>query len=130
MKLLGRNVLNINEKYMSLSAKDIDEVYDFIAKFVNDLEPALNKKRILEDIKKRNEMGEGLVSSRVLIIHIIDSKVVQDSIHYLTLKSTVKYFSVKEKSNFDLTKIVLLVVNPSHKLDKASHLLDFINDVQ
>lgn len=130
MKLLGRNVLSINEKYMSLSAKDIDEVYDFIAKFVNDLEPALNKKRILEDIKKRNEMGEGLVSSRVLIIHIIDSKVVQDSIHYLTLKSTVKYFSVKEKSNFDLTKIVLLVVNPSHKLDKASHLLDFINDVQ
>lgn len=130
MKLLGRNVLNINEKYMSLSAKDIDEVYDFIAKFVNDLEPALNKKRILEDIKKRNEMGEGLVSSRVLIIHIIDSKVVQDSIHYLTLKSTVKYFSVKEKSNFDLTKIVLLVVNPSHKLDKANHLLDFINDVQ
>jgi len=120
--------LNIKEKYLSVQLKDSEDLYHYITCFVNNIESSLSKKEILKDIRKRDEMGEGLISSNGLIIHIIDTKISQNRIVYLSLKKKIEYFSKQEKRMFYIDTVIVLIVNPNYSITSSNHLKKFLND--
>lgn len=128
MKLLGISVLKIKEEYLRLKISKFSELKDCVINLTRKLEPSLSREEILADIKKRDEMGDGLVSSSILIIHVIDQKIKQDTIFYITLENKISYFSVSEKNDYQLTKVILLAINPKHSLTNKNHLVNFIED--
>lgn len=128
MRLLGISVLKIKEEYLRLKISKFSELKDCVINLTRKLERSLSRKEILTDIKKRDEMGNGLVSSSILIIHVIDQKIRQDTIFYITLENKISYFSVSEKNNYQLAKVILLAINPKHNLTNENHLMNFIED--
>lgn len=120
--------MNIKEKYLSVQLKDSEDLYHFITRFVNNIESGLSKKEILKDIRNRDEMGEGLISSNGLIIHIIDTKISQNRIIYLSLKEKIEYFSKQEKRMFYINTVIVLIINPNFSLTGSNHLKKFLND--
>lgn len=128
MRLLGISVLKIKEEYLRLKISKFSELKDCVINLTRKLEPSLSREEILADIKKRDEMGDGLVSSSILIIHVIDQKIKQDTIFYITLENKISYFSVSEKNDYQLTKVILLAINPKHSLTNKNHLVNFIED--
>lgn len=120
--------MNIKEKYLSVQLKDSEDLYHYITCFVNNIESSLSKKEILKDIRKRDEMGEGLISSNGLIIHIIDTKISQNRIVYLSLKKKIEYFSKQEKRMFYIDTVIVLIVNPNYSITSSNHLKKFLND--
>ena len=120
--------MNIKEKYLSVQLKDSEDLYHFITRFVNNIESGLSKKEILKDIRKRDEMGEGLISSNGLIIHIIDTKISQNRILYLSLEEKIEYFSKQEKRMFYINTVIVLIINPNFSLTGSNHLKKFLND--
>lgn len=120
--------MNIKEKYLSVQLKDSEDLYHFITRFVNNIESGLSKKEILKDIRKRDEMGEGLISSNGLIIHIIDTKISQNRILYLSLEEKIEYFSKQEKRMFYIDTVIVLIINPNFSLTGSNHLKKFLND--
>lgn len=120
--------MNIKEKYLSVQLKDSEDLYHFITRFVNNIESGLSKKEILKDIRKRDEMGEGLISSNGLIIHIIDTKISQNRIIYLSLKEKIEYFSKQEKRMFYIDTVIVLIINPNYSITSSNHLKKFLND--
>lgn len=128
MRLLGISVLKIKEEYLRLKISKFSELKDCVINLTRKLERSLSRKEILTDIKKRDEMGNGLVSSSILIIHVIDQKIRQDTIFYITLENKISYFSVSEKNNYQLAKVILLAINPKHNLSSTNHLMNFIED--
>ena len=128
MRLLGISVLKIKEEYLRLKISKVSELKDCVINLTRKLEPSLSREEILADIKKRDEMGDGLVSTSILIIHVIDQKIKQDTIFYITLENKISYFSVSEKNDYQLAKVILLVINPKHNLTSANHLMNFIKN--
>lgn len=128
MRLLGISVLKIKEEYLRLKISKFSELKDCVINLTRKLETSLSREEILADIKKRDEMGDGLVSSSILIIHVIDQKIKQDTIFYITLENKISYFSVSEKNDYQLTKVILLAINPKHSLTNKNHLVNFIED--
>ena len=128
MRLLGISVLKIKEEYLRLKISKFSELKDCVINLTIKLEPSLSREEILADIKKRDEMGDGLVSTSILIIHVIDQKIKQDTIFYITLENKISYFSVSEKNDYQLAKVILLVINPKHNLTSANHLMNFIKN--
>ena len=128
MRLLGISVLKIEEEYLRVKISKFSELKDCVINLTRKLEPSLSREEILADIKKRDEMGDGLVSSSILIIHVIDQKIKQDTIFYITLENKISYFSVSEKNDYQLAKVILLVINPKHNLTSANHLMNFIKN--
>lgn len=126
MRLLGISVLKIKEEYLRLKISKFSELKDCVINLTRKLEPSLSGEEILADIKKRDEMGDGLVSSSILIIHVIDQKIKQDTIFYITLENKISYFSVSEKNDYQLSKVILLAINPKHSLTNENHLVNFI----
>lgn len=120
--------MNIKEKYLSVQLKDSEDLYHYITCFVNNIESSLSKKEILKDIRKRDEMGEGLISSNGLIIHIIDTKISQNRIVYLSLKKKIEYFSKQEKRMFYIDTVIVLIINPNYSITSSNHLKKFLND--
>ena len=120
--------MNIKEKYLSVQLKDSEDLYHYITCFVNNIESSLSKKEILKDIRKRDEMGEGLISSNGLIIHIIDTKISQNRILYLSLEEKIEYFSKQEKRMFYINTVIVLIINPNFSLTGSNHLKKFLND--
>lgn len=120
--------MNIKEKYLSVQLKDSEDLYHYITCFVNNIESSLSKKEILKDIRKRDEMGEGLISSNGLIIHIIDAKISQNRIVYLSLKEKIEYFSKQEKRMFYIDTVIVLIINPNYSITGSNHLKNFLND--
>ena len=123
MRLLGISVLKIEEEYLRVKISKFSELKDCVINLTRKLEPSLSREEILADIKKRDEMGDGLVSTSILIIHVIDQKIKQDTIFYITLENKISYFSVSEKNDYQLAKVILLVINPKHNLTSANHLM-------
>lgn len=128
MRLLGISVLKIEEEYLRVKISKFSELKDCVINLTRKLEPSLSREVILADIKKRDEMGDGLVSTSILIIHVIDQKIKQDTIFYITLENKISYFSVSEKNDYQLAKVILLVINPKHNLTSANHLMNFIKN--
>ncbi len=128
MRLLGISVLKIEEEYLRVKISKFSELKDCVINLTRKLEPSLSREEILADIKKRDEMGDGLVSTSILIIHVIDQKIKQDTIFYITLENKISYFSVSEKNDYQLAKVILLVINPKHNLTSANHLMNFIKN--
>ena len=128
MRLLGISVLKIEEEYLRVKISKFSELKDCVINLTRKLEPSLSREEILADIKKRDEMGDGLVSSSILIIHVIDQKIKQDTIFYITLENKISYFSVSKKNDYQLTKVILLAINPKHSLTNKNHLVNFIED--
>lgn len=128
MRLLGISVLKIEEEYLRVKISKFSELKDCVINLTRKLEPSLSREEILADIKKRDEMGDGLVSTSILIIHVIDQKIKQDTIFYITLENKISYFSVSEKNDYQLTKVILLAINPKHSLTNKNHLVNFIED--
>ena len=120
MRLLGISVLKIEEEYLRVKISKFSELKDCVINLTRKLEPSLSREEILADIKKRDEMGDGLVSTSILIIHVIDQKIKQDTIFYITLENKISYFSVSEKNDYQLAKVILLVINPKHNLTSAN----------
>lgn len=128
MRLLGISVLKIEEEYLRVKISKFSELKDCVINLTRKLEPSLSREEILADIKKRDEMGDGLVSTSILIIHVIDQKIKQDTIFYITLENKISYFSVSEKNDYQLAKVILLVINPKHNLTSTNHLMNFIKN--
>lgn len=128
MRLSGISVLKIEEEYLRVKISKFSELKDCVINLTRKLEPSLSREEILADIKKRDEMGDGLVSTSILIIHVIDQKIKQDTIFYITLENKISYFSVSEKNDYQLAKVILLVINPKHNLTSANHLMNFIKN--
>ncbi|QYN55951.1 PTS transporter subunit EIIA [Lactobacillus panisapium] len=120
--------MKIEEEYLRVKISKFSELKDCVINLTRKLEPSLSREEILADIKKRDEMGDGLVSTSILIIHVIDQKIKQDTIFYITLENKISYFSVSEKNDYQLAKVILLVINPKHNLTSANHLMNFIKN--
>ncbi|WEV36272.1 hypothetical protein [Lactobacillus sp. ESL0677] len=118
--------MEIKEQYMTIAPASLEELYKSIIAYTQRIESSLDAAEIMAVIKERDEIGEGLVSDDGLIIHVINRKVKQDVITYFSLSKPINYCLKSLKKSFDLDKVVLLVVNPGHQLNKPKHLITFI----
>ncbi|MCJ2172972.1 MAG: hypothetical protein LKU_02042 [Lactobacillus kefiranofaciens] len=98
-----------------------------ITNLILQYEPQLTKNSILHDIDVRNKQGEGLMYPSVLSMHVQDELVKQDVVFYITLSQAFRYVSKIVNQEFQIKKLVLIIVNPQHKLDHLSKLMDFIS---
>lgn len=119
-------VMKIKEIFIDLSYEDDHQLLKNIANLILKYETNLTSKKILHDIDVRNKQGEGLMTPNVLSIHIQDELVEKDIVFYDTLDKKYNYFSKILNQQFQISKLVVIVVNPQHKLDHLSKLEDFI----
>lgn len=119
-------MMKINEIFKYASCKNAADLDRQIANFAKECAPGITDKEVETDIQLRNKSGEGLMSSDVLAIHVQDKKVVKDTVIYLTLTSPFNYFSDYFKQKFVISKVVVIIVNPQHKLDSLTKLTDFV----
>lgn len=119
-------VMTIKEKFIDLSYEDDHQLLKNIANLILKYETNLTSKKILHDIDVRNKQGEGLMTPNVLSVHIQDELVEKDIVFYVTLDKKYNYFSKILNQQFQISKLVVIVVNPQHKLDHLSKLEDFI----
>ena len=118
--------MKIKEIFIDLSYEDDHQLLKNIANLILKYETNLTSKKILHDIDVRNKQGEGLMTPNVLSIHIQDELVEKDIVFYDTLDKKYNYFSKILNQQFQISKLVVIVVNPQHKLDHLSKLEDFI----
>ena len=119
-------VMTIKEKFIDLSYEDDHQLLKNIANLILKYETNRTSKKILHDIDVRNKQGEGLMTPNVLSVHIQDELVEKDIVFYVTLDKKYNYFSKILNQQFQISKLVVIVVNPQHKLDHLSKLEDFI----
>ena len=119
-------VMKIKEIFIDLSYEDDHQLLKNIANLILKYETNLTSKKILHDIDVRNKQGEGLMTPNVLSVHIQDELVEKDIVFYDTLDKKYNYFSKILNQQFQISKLVVIVVNPQHKLDHLSKLEDFI----
>ena len=120
------NVIKIKEIFIDLSYENDQQLLKNIANLILKYETNLTSKLILHDIDVRNKQGEGLMTPNVLSVHVQDELVDKDIVFYVTLDKKYKYFSKSLNQQFQIDKLVVIVVNPQHKLDHLSKLEDFI----
>ncbi|MDB6255138.1 PTS sugar transporter subunit IIA [Lactobacillus amylovorus] len=118
--------MKIKEIFIDLSYEDDQQLLKNIANLILKYETNLTLKLILHDIDVRNKQGEGLMTPNVLSVHVQDELVDKDIVFYVTLDKKYKYFSKSLNQQFQIDKLVVIVVNPQHKLDHLSKLEDFI----
>lgn len=119
-------IMKIKEIFIDLSYEDDHQLLKNIANLILKYETNLTSKKILHDIDVRNKQGEGLMTPNVLSVHIQDELVEKDIVFYVTLNKKYNYFSKILNQQFQISKLVVIVVNPQHKLDHLSKLEDFI----
>jgi len=120
--------MKINEIFKQTSCKDLIDLNQQVAVFAKEYAPNITEKEVLDDIQFRNKSGESLMSSEVLAVHVQDKKVVKDTVIYLTLTKPFNYFSDYFKEKFVISKVVVIIVNPGHKLNCLTKLTNFISD--
>lgn len=118
--------MKAKEIYKQISYTNIEDLKDQLTNMILTVEPELTKKQILADIDSRNKLGEGLLAPTILSMHVIDDLVKVDAVFYVTLNKEMKYFSKVLDQSFNIKKLVMIVVNPKHKLDQLSNLKEFI----
>lgn len=120
--------MRIDERFEKISYTNQSNLIDQISDLVMKKEPKLSRTIILQDIDVRNKLGEGLMSPTVLSMHVQDQLVQHDMVLYINLNPSFSYSSKTLNQEFNINKLVIIVVNPEHKLDHLSKLEDFIEN--
>lgn len=118
--------MKIGEYFERISYMNQQDLIDKISDLIIEKEPKLSEQQILQDIDVRNKLGEGLMSSTALSMHIQDKMVENDMVLYIRLNHSFSYFSATFQQNFEIDKLVVIVVNPNHQLGRLSKLEQFI----
>lgn len=120
--------MKIKEITEELAYKDHQQLLIEITNLILQYESKLTRKMILHDIDIRNKEGEGIMSPKVLSLHVQDELVERDIAFYITLDKDFKYLSRQLDKKFKIRKLVVIVVNPNHQLDHLSKLEEFLAD--
>lgn len=119
--------MKIDERFEKISYTNQSNLIDQISDLIMKKEPGLSRKEILQDIDVRNKLGEGLMSSTVLSMHIQDKLVQHDMVLYINLNRSFSYSSMTLHQEFNINNLVIIVNNPEHQLDHLSKLEEFID---
>ena len=122
--------MKAKEVFEKISYRNSQQLIEDITNLVLRYEPKLTKKIILHDIDVRNKQGEGLITPNILSMHVQDELVSDDAIFYVTLNKSFNYCSQNLQQEFQINKLVLIVINPCHKVDHLSKLKDFITNTR
>lgn len=118
--------MKIKEIFINLSYENNQKLHRDITNLVLKYESKLTLPMISHDINVRNQQGEGLMTPSVLSMHVQDELVDKDLVFYVTLDKNFDYFSRSLNQKFQVNKLVIIIVNPKHKLDRLSKMEAFI----
>jgi mannitol/fructose-specific phosphotransferase system IIA component (Ntr-type) len=118
---------NIDEYYLHLEGKDIESLYDDVYHIVKNEEPNLNVEQIKNSISSRDDLGDGLVNDSSLIIHVINKKVNNNCVIYCYLKNKVFWQSEFSELKANLSRVMLIIINPDLKGGQADNIDNFFN---
>ncbi len=111
-----------------LDCKNINEFYSDVVHLVNKVEPSLNKDEVVKLIRSRDELGNGLVSENVLIVHVISNKIKNNRGIYCYLNNSVLWKSSFDDISANVNRAVILMVSPLLKNGKLMNLENFVNN--
>lgn len=118
----------IDEQVCFFNSNNIDSFYEKVSQIVNYLEPSLETDEIGEIINTRDKLGDGLVNTNSLIIHVISKKVVNNTAVYCYLRSSILWQSKITNLSANIRRVVILIVNPNLKNGRLLNLENFINN--
>lgn len=118
---------NIDEYYFSLKSNNIKSFYEDICCVVKNKEPNLTISQIKESISNRENLGDGLVDDTSLIIHVINDNVESNCVIYCYLKNELLWESNISKLKANLSKVMLIIINPNLKNGQAVNISNFFN---
>lgn len=118
----------IDERICFLNSNNIGSFYLDVSKIVNHIEPSLEINEIEGIIQDRDKLGDGLVNSESLIVHVISNKVADNIAVYCYLKNSILWQSKITDLSASVKKAAILIVNPDLKDGRLLNLENFIDN--
>ncbi|TSO25691.1 hypothetical protein [Lactobacillus sp. LL6] len=118
----------VNEIESCLTYTNLHDLKETVINLIQSVAPDVPEEDIQIEIDNRNKQGEGLMSQDSLSLHIQDRRINHDTVIYLKVSPSFDYYSRFFKQKFEISKLVLIIVNPNHQLDRLTKLTSFITE--
>ena len=118
----------VKEVESKLTYVDLHDLKETVIDLIQSVAPDVSEEDIQAEINNRNKQGEGLMSQNSLSLHIQDKRIDCDTVIYLRISPSFDYYSNFFEQKFQISKLVLIIVNPNHQLNRLTKLTSFITE--